>query len=251
MTGKDPTFVDELRALSSHPSLEELAAFHEGRLAPEEMERIRNHIESCADCSEQSIEVKRFLSPGEPPLDEAAVGTIWRNLSESLGFEQEPAVKVPTTPRPPVTLRPPSRVFQKLAAGLLVAATVASTGAWFASEQQVARLEEGEVNVSLVAIDKAVRRGIEQGKEPQPVAVPPGAVLVLTPLRAPGDAAHQILLSNADGETVWSEQGLRPINGNFQIKLPRDLEPGGIYHLRITPGEGQDFTLRVTGPGPE
>jgi hypothetical protein len=230
--GTEPTLAEAMRALrtaeppggSPHPSLEEMVAHHEGRLARDAADAFEDHLVQCRGCTERSIELARFLAPESSKPQERA------------------------RPRAPRPLQRP-RLLQQLAAVLLVT-TTASTLAWLSTRAQLLRQEAGDVNVPVVEIDAGLRRRVEAAKQP-PQTVSPRAVLIVTPLVEAVNGDHEVVISSADGRPVWSARGLRPTaNGSFQLRLPQGLEPGRTYRIQIFPGDAQGFPIRIAPSAP-
>jgi hypothetical protein len=62
-----------------HPSPEELAAYHLGRLSSGQSRRVQLHLGLCCACPELLLELERFLAPVSPEaVEETAVS--WRDL---------------------------------------------------------------------------------------------------------------------------------------------------------------------------
>ena len=90
-----------------HPSPEELSAYQANELAPEEDERIQNHLAVCGHCTELLLDLEEFLKPAtvvaEPVADFEAAAD-WPRLRDHL-------------PQP-AKARPRKRFAQPLAASL-------------------------------------------------------------------------------------------------------------------------------------
>ena len=52
-----------------HPTPEELASYHAGRLGPRRTGRIQRHLGFCCDCPDLLLDLEAFLKPGLPAGD--------------------------------------------------------------------------------------------------------------------------------------------------------------------------------------
>lgn len=96
------------RSLTSHPTPQELAAYHAGELPPEAEAKILDHLAVCRECSDLLLDLSGFadLKPpaGVPELTDEQVEEDWQALRAKMRKE-EPAQ---THPRPAevVPIRP-------------------------------------------------------------------------------------------------------------------------------------------------
>ena len=243
MSSQTPTIAEAVRATRSHPSLADLTAHRERRLGPDETARIESHLVSCPSCARRAADLARFLDPRtaqDPALPDADGAEIWQGLADALGIEAGAGGGEKHRP----ASRPRTR--QTLAATLLLTTALATWG-WLTARQRVAG---GEVNIPVATVEPGAFRR-EARPDPEPVQVLPGAVLIVTPPLDPAPGDHEIRIFGTEDRPVWTARRLRPTgDGTFQIRLPHHLRPGTIYRIRISPGEGQEFAVRLTEAGP-
>lgn len=102
------------RSLTSHPTPQELAAYHAGELPPEAEARILDHLAICRECSDLLLDLSGFadLKPpaGVPELTDAQVDQDWQALRAKMrageggkGEEKRVAEVVPIRPVEPVS----------------------------------------------------------------------------------------------------------------------------------------------------
>lgn len=100
------------RSLTSHPTPQELAAYHAGELPPEAEARILDHLAICRECSDLLLDLSGFadLKPpaGVPELTDAQVEQDWQALRARMSQgegraeeERRPAEVVPIRPGGP------------------------------------------------------------------------------------------------------------------------------------------------------
>ncbi len=115
------------RSLTSHPTPQELAAYHAGELPPEAESRLLDHLAICRDCSDLLLDLAGFadLKPpqGVPELTDEQVEQDWQALRARMGKEEperRPAEVVPIRPAGPAAkLGPSYPVWLPVAASLL------------------------------------------------------------------------------------------------------------------------------------
>jgi hypothetical protein len=100
------------RSLTSHPTPQELAAYHAGELPPEAETRILDHLAICRECSDLLLDLAGFadLKPpqGVPELTDEQVEQDWQALrsrmraGEGEGRKERTAEIVPIRPAVPV-----------------------------------------------------------------------------------------------------------------------------------------------------
>lgn len=77
------------RSLTSHPTPQELAAYHAGELPPEAESRLLDHLAICRDCSDLLLDLAGFadLKPpqGVPELTDEQVEQDWQALRAKMG----------------------------------------------------------------------------------------------------------------------------------------------------------------------
>jgi hypothetical protein len=99
------------RSLTSHPTPQELAAYHAGELPPEAEARLLDHLAICRECSDLLLDLSGFadLKPpqGVPELTDEQVEQDWQKLrarmraGEGEGKKERTAEVVPIRPAGP------------------------------------------------------------------------------------------------------------------------------------------------------
>lgn len=93
------------RNLGPHPTPEQLAAYHARELPAEKVERIKDHLALCHECSALLLDLADFESPepspDAPALTDEDVDTAWQDLRARLAREGVP-LEPPTAPVKPV-----------------------------------------------------------------------------------------------------------------------------------------------------
>lgn len=95
------------RSLTSHPTPQELAAYHAGELPPEAEARILDHLAVCRECSDLLLDLSGFadLKPpeGVPELTDEQVEQDWQKLRSRMREGKERTAEVvPIRPAGPV-----------------------------------------------------------------------------------------------------------------------------------------------------
>jgi hypothetical protein len=233
------------RQLGEHPSPETLGAYHEGRLAGEERERLRDHLALCTDCAQLFLDLTAFpevevpaglRSPTEGDVDEA-----WQAMQARLGREKEQAaaaLPMPSNVLPlarPVPQPRPAYMTWALAASWLL---VAGLSLWvFELRRENARLEEPAVNVAVaeLSVEGEQVRGGERGS----VRVSSIAGRTLFDADAAGLPRHsgyevEILSGPGTGHALWTGRELkRSRDDHFTLDLPPGFLSAGPYRLRL------------------
>jgi hypothetical protein len=234
----------------SHLSLAQLLAYQQNQVTEEEQDTIEEHFVHCRACTEQSIDLARFLRPGKEEESRAAnepAGpapaepvSIWQGVRESAAPRSQSWYEQTT-------------LLQAMAAALLVAAVLAPFVVWKSAQRQLAHFLEAEPNLPVVGLEAAAfRRDVGQ-PAPPPAVVPPGALLILLPELEPENADHMAEILTAADERIDLIPGLRRTElGQFHLRLPRNLLSGATYRIRIRyPGQdhAEEFLVLVASPG--
>jgi anti-sigma factor RsiW len=248
----DPTpelrdhFRRQRSAADRHPSPEQLVAFHEDRLSPQELEAVREHLAACPDCTTQLLALAEPFEgdEGEPEeVSPADVDAAWQRQRERL---------FPGAEAPPLRWRfSPLQKAWGTAAALGLAAALLS----FVVVRQgldLARLRQPQLNPPLVNLEPS-------GLSRQPARVaelqfPAGAerawVILNTQARLP-DSFYDIHVVAPDGKVVHRFESVpKSEKSNFRIEIPRGLLPAGTYSLMLV-AQGRriyivdQFDLRV------
>ena len=236
---------EEARRLTNHPGVEVLAAYSDGRLAPDEEDRVQEHLAFCRDCAAQVADAAHLASE---PLDqttagpgEVAIEALWR--AQRRRFEVAPDLPVRTggwrTTAPPWIVA--------VAASLLFA--VVALSVWVhALRSTLAVLSSPQLNTPVeVLMPEAFLRDTEEQRAV--IELPAGAsslTLVLSfPEREIGDG---YALEVATGDEVrWQNRGLvRNSDGSFTVTFVRSWLSPGRYQLRLFAVNDTELQLLAT-----
>lgn len=234
------------RSLTSHPTPQELAAYHAGELPPEAEARMLDHLAICRDCSDLLLDLAGFadLKPpeGVPELTDEQVEQDWQALRSRMrageGKKERTAEVVPIRPAGPV-LRPERTypVWLPVAASLL-----AVIGLSFGLYQtaKVGRYSEPQL---MRGVDSgSVVRGDESG---QSISTEEPGMIRLTP----NDLKE--IYPSYEAEIVREEQGevvkrfpIKTIEEDPLLLIPAGSLASGRYHAYLYGiGEGRKDEL--------
>ncbi|HSS52886.1 MAG TPA: zf-HC2 domain-containing protein, partial [Thermoanaerobaculia bacterium] len=172
-SSSDPTedlrafFRKERQSFDPHPAPEQIVAYHERRLSPEEMETFRTHLAACPDCTSELLGLADLLdgdaADGEPAseLPRAEMDAAWQRQRVRL-FPLAPATSPDRRRRLDAPLR---RAWATAASlGLAAALLAAVVGLQW---QTIARLRRPQVNPPLVNLVPmgSVRQGLPEAPE--------------------------------------------------------------------------------------
>ena len=207
------------RNLGAHPSQEELIAYHQRNLAPEEDDRVRDHLVACSECRGALLCFDDLLRPSpaaEPPFSEIELAAAWRRFRERL------------RPRVPWWLR-------AAAAVLLVGAAALSYWS-IGLYHELAELSRPQLNTPI--LDLLPQDTVYLGRSASAEIALPANVRFFTVVlnssvrRSHGDYAVEI--SRADGRRIYAGQGLeRNAFGSFTLTLARRTMKPGEYRIHL------------------
>lgn len=225
------------RSLTSHPTPQELAAYHAGELPPEAEARILDHLAICRECSDLLLDLAGFadLKPpeGVPELTDQQVEQDWQALRtrmrEGEGRKERMAEVVPIRPAGPVprTERTYS-VWLPVAASLL-AVLGFSFGLYQAAK--VGRYSEPQ-------LVREVDSGSEvRGGEPDQSFSSRGPGLIRL---SPDDPNVEATYSSYEAEIVHEEQGevvkrvpVKTLDEDPLLLIPAGSLAPGRYHAYL------------------
>lgn len=229
---------------SPHLSLAQLLSYHQDQVTEEEKDVIEEHFVRCPACTEQSIDLARFLRPDEEDAGAAREpAVIWQGAGEHAVAPARPAR---------VRWRENPRVLQAVAAVLLAVSAVAPFTVWKSAQLQRARFLEAEPNVPVLNLEAAAFRRDAGQPPPPPALALPGTLLILVPEREPVSADYTVAILTQEGQQIWSNPGLRPTDlGQFHLRLPRNLSPGATYRIRILDpkqNHAEELLVQIASP---
>jgi hypothetical protein len=229
--------------LGGPPTPEELLAYRDGRLGPEERQRIEARIAVHPDAARALADLAAFPAvepaPGtrEPSAEE--IGARWLAFRERLPERPEPAPREKDARQEPVAILvrrlPRGGPRWPLAVAALLALAVVGGAGFLVGRRQ--GMESGSapaINSTIVELPP-VGEGAARSAIP-PVEIPQGSeelVLVLRtdePSRFPD---YEVEVRAPDGR-MWSRKGLRPTAlGTFHLSFPRDSLKAGRYEIQL------------------
>jgi hypothetical protein len=260
-------------ALSSgtHPSDDELIAYHRGELKEPEREKIQSHLVQCPQCIGIFRDVIAFFessSEGDQLFREAELDRKWEDYRRRVQTKEQPP--------PPTSLRRSwfgqhPRVAFALAASLVIVAVTSLWALWLKREtrwqtkekiltervneleqenrrrqdqtkileSQLAELRQPAVNApvyDLLPRGAVLRAG--GGSEVNRIAVPPTARNIILILHLAANRQHssyKMEIVDQQGQLRWRGEDLLHPNseGNFVITLDQTFLSQGRYYLKL------------------
>jgi hypothetical protein len=248
------------RDLGSHPTPEQLAAYHAGELREDEVDRIQEHLALCHECSELLLDLADFEDPGPPTevpgLTDADVDAAWQDLKARMAGQSAP--ERPTMPAEiaastklaePVPKPPPENVVAlerrdplgpswKVGYGLaaMLALAVVGLSVWAGSlYRQVEGLRRPQIATAPVALDPE-GSGTRSGGEAPPSAQRPLS-LTLYLDRVPDAPRYQVeILAVADlAQPLWKSDATEtpPEDDFLSVTIPGSFLKPGSYLVRV------------------
>jgi hypothetical protein len=214
------------RGSENHPTLEELIAYHQGRLEDAEVDRFQEHLLVCRECLARLSELDRFVEAGErtpPEIGSLEEASAWRALRPRL-----------TRPR----LAAPSRtVSLALAASFLVAAV--GLGVWAFQQrletaqlrEQVARLSRPQPAATIVELFPGSTRGSAEQPPPVDLASTDHLTVLLHLPEPPDFAAYEAEIVGTEGRELWRGGVRMDSYGTFSLGIPRSFLDAGSYRI--------------------
>ncbi len=249
-------------AVNDHPEVEELVDFQEGRLTDDDAERVRQHLEACAECQEELQELASFDDPPDAELLPSSEQTAadWERFQEQIAREAssgdqagqgeaEPLSREPTaTPTPTVARPRPAARWLPMAASLIIGLI---GGLWIASRDtppvETSSSPQDPYAIDLVPDGEDLVRDAATLRD---VAVPEGMDGLVARLnlgdQTPYDA-YRAEIADATGTIAWSRDGLRrQPAGEFLLLVDRTALPAGKYRLSVLGLEDSEETVLAT-----
>ena len=248
--------------LSRHPLPEQLIAYQERRLSPEDQVPLKDHLALCPSCaatvadleSFPQIEPRTVVSLQEHPEPPEQVERTLAALRQAGAITQtreqvQPAPISNATPPPPLPSSPWRTPRWRMPTALAASLVVALVGGafWFGTQQSPtvirvttpAAIASAQIQVVAVSpLMEAVARGPQ---ELPPTRVEPDADALLFVLAIAEDSAQpnaRIEVLDADARPLWStERAARRRDGTYTVQLPRALLPEGEIEFRFFPLE--------------
>jgi hypothetical protein len=246
--------------MDAHPTADELAAYHDGELPPEQEERVRGHLLACAECAELLLDFDALRNDPDfgrqRPAPAAELDAVWQ---AARAHAAPPPSTVASAAPPALRERPRraarSRWAQALAAALVIG--VVGLSFWVAAlRRTVSELSQPQLNAPVLDLQPSPERG---SVESRTILKLPADVkfftLVLNPLSPRDFPAYEVTIERAAGGVVWSRTGLeKNPYGSFSLAVPRSLLPGGTYTIRLAGKDGVhseplgEYSIETTTP---
>lgn len=230
-----------------HPSLDDLLRHHAGELDAAAAERLLNHLEVCAECVQDLLDLDRFVAAGAARVEDAGVEeAVPGEVPPGEARLEKAAPAIPAGRRGGLR----RRSVLALAASLLVA--VATLAAWLVHvrgvagdlRRQVAELSAPRPDAPIVDLrpDSSARGAAADAGTEAPVQVPAGEGAVTLVLNLPRDteagAAFTAELVDADGRVRWRGTLHASRFGTFTLGLSRRSLSPGENRIRLFRGGG-------------
>ena len=241
----------ERETIGRHPSPEEVVAYFERRLPPEDAEEIRAHLAACPDCTRELLALADLHEPdavSEPGMPRQDLDAAWERQRERL-FPASPVVTLESR-RP----RGPSPRWAWTAAASLALAASLLTVMVVDQRRTIERLTQPQVNPPLVNLAPlgATRQGGQETRGLWIQAHVERVWVILNPVAELTFPSYDVEILAPDGEVVLRFQDFRSSEeGNFRLEIPRGVLKAGEHRiLLIGKKEGQrqpveEFALRV------
>lgn len=247
-------FRKERETIDRHPSPEEIVAYSERRLPPEETERVRAHLAACPDCTTELLELTDLLESDGPP----ETGMPRQDLDAAWERQREQLFPVPSVvPLESRRSRGPSPRWAWTTAASLALAASLLTVMVVDQRRTIERLTQPQVNPPLVNLAPvgSVRQGSRELPELRIPAEAERVLVILNPVAEPAFPSYDIEILAPDGQAVLRLPDLRNSEaGNFRLEVPRGVLKAGEHRiLLIGKKEGkrqvvEEFALRVVTP---
>jgi hypothetical protein len=212
----------EMMAPGPHLEPEEIAAYHDGQLSPEDKQRVQDHLVACRECSELLLDLEGLADPGfgaGEALPDRAGEQVWESIRKETRKEIQPSNVVPFRRETRKSETP--RWLRTLAAMLLLSTMALS--AWVATlRDRVKELSGPQTSTVLDLYPTSSVRGTTAPALPE---IPEDAAWVTVLLRSPelpDFADYGVEIVRADGSVAWKKDGLKPVYNSFSLSLPRD-----------------------------
>jgi hypothetical protein len=238
VTSLKAIMVARLEELGDPPNPEELLAYRDGLLEPEEREKIEAKMVLHPDAARALADLAAFpdveAAPGTPELSDDEVGARWQSFRRSLedrgsaDATNEVATRtiVPKIAAPPVARRRFPEL--RLAAALLLGIGLGWAGSF--AERAWRDRPDSAINVQIVELAPG-NEGVRSAPSAVTLAKTSEELVLVLGGREQEERdfpAYEAEIVDAAGRRVWSRQGLQPTElGTFLLSFHRGvLEPG-------------------------
>lgn len=250
--------------LGGPPAPEELLAYRDDRLSPEERQRLEARIAVYPDAARTLADLAAFPAvepaPGTPELSEEEVDAGWRAFRGKLEALPRPRRQEEESPKvaPVLELRPGRRRWAgapRLAAAALAGVALGSA-AGFLGGRASQQVPGAAINVKIAELrpddDGGARSTLSS------IEMPEGTeelVLVLRGSPTEDFSDYAVEIEDAAGARLWAREGLRPTAiGTFHLSFRRDALPEGARQLQLFGLQGKtrvplaSYRVRLLSP---
>ena len=217
----------------SHPSEDDIAAYHAGTLPPDEAALLQDHLVACPECTNLLLSLEDFTREAEP-APAAEIAAAWEGLRARLPVRHSPpAPSLPGPRRSRPSSRRASPWLSALAASLLVAVVGLSfrIPSLMRAEEE---LSKPQINAPLEDAFASPLRGLPEETVVKLAPEDQRFALVLHAMDQQTFPDFGVEITRADGAAVWQGRGLRrDPDGSFVLTLSRRFTPPGEYRVRL------------------
>lgn len=230
----------ERRELGPPPTAEELDAYADGLLGPEEAERVREHLTWNRESREVVLDLRSFPEidppPGEDPLSESELRAAWQKLEERLA---------PGDPPEPAEVRSAAKVLRwprlvgagRWPAALAAVLALVSVGLVLWNLSLSRQLEDLSAPVLIDDVIGLVPAETSVRGEQEPRAMPAGEEPLVWSLSLADTSPYRTYLveiTDPRGSVVWQGRGTRRTSaGTVAVLLPRRFLAAGDYRVLL------------------
>lgn len=230
--------------LGGPPTPEVILAYRDGRLSPQERQRMEDRIAVYPDAARALADLAAFPdvepAPGAPELSPEQIDAGWaafRQKLEPLG-RPRPQEGEPLPAAPVLDLQPVRRRWTnapRLAAATLAGVALGSA-AGYLSGRASQEVPGAAINVSIVQLQPD-GEGSRRSTSPESIEVAEGTEGLALVLQAPVTedfSDYALEIEDAAGTRLWARKGLRPTaTGTFQVSFSREGLPEGAHRIRL------------------
>ncbi|HEV7784446.1 MAG TPA: hypothetical protein VGQ28_03860 [Thermoanaerobaculia bacterium] len=244
------------------PSPEELLAYRDGRLEPEERQWMEARIAVYPDAARALADLAAFPevepAPGRPELSDLSedeIGARWQAFRQRL--PELPVLERQKDPPEPVQALPRFKTgverggyrssFLKLAAAALIGLAVGWAAGFLGGRlsREQASGPESAINVKIAELTPDEESGSRSA--PAPLEMPEGSEELVLMLGIPVQKDYSLYeaeIVDAKGARIWTREGLHPTAlGTFQVSFRAGVLQPGTLRLRLFGRDGKARTL--------
>jgi hypothetical protein len=223
---------DDSNWQDSHPSPEQLIAYHEGRLSCEETEPLQDHLASCRECCNLVLDLDFFCSEASTDLPDSVITADWEALREGIGGESFPSAR--SAPFRPRSWPRQLRVAWTLAAALALVSL--GLGLRVGSLEKFAR---PTAQIAILDLPAFVTRDVEPSGQKIP-AQAKRVVLLFHLEDAQRFSRYGLRLLDSNGAELFKLSDLGPDrDSSLTVEMPRSWFPQGSSRFVLSGPHGE------------